>query len=161
MPELRCRLADYTHRDDRAAILSLMDCYARDPLGGGEPLPAAVSERLCDALAEQGNALTVLALQDGDAVGLINALVGFSTFKAQPLLNVHDVIVRPSWRGQGIAARMLAAVEAEARQRGCCKLTLEVLEGNRAARSCYQQFGFADYQLRPEYGAARFMEKPL
>jgi hypothetical protein len=30
-----------------------------------------------------------------------------------------------------------------ARQRGCCKITLEVLEGNAVAQASYGKFGFA------------------
>ena len=44
-----CRRADYRNDIDRLAVLSLMDCYANDPMGGAEPLSADVRERLCDA----------------------------------------------------------------------------------------------------------------
>ena len=56
---------------------------------------------------------------------------------------------------------MLTQVEDIARQRGCCKLTLEVLEGNKAAQRSYRGFGFEGYQLVPEMGRAMFWEKPL
>lgn len=161
MSQWYCRPADYQSRQDCAAILALMDCYAADPMGGGEPLAASVRQRLCAALAAQPGALTILAFEGELAIGLVNALQGFSTFKAQPLLNIHDVIVRPERRGRGVCVAMLAAVEELARGRGCCKLTLEVLEGNTAARRSYQGFGFVDYQLRAEYGSARFMGKPV
>ena len=156
-----CRRADYRNDIDRLAVLSLMDCYANDPMGGAELLSADVRERLCDALAEHPGALSIIAWQGDRAVGLINTFLGFSTFKARPLMNIHDVIVRPENRRQGIAALMLDAVASEARQQGCCKLTLEVLEGNRAARQRYLDSGFVDYQLKPEFGVARFMEKAL
>ncbi|MDX1344493.1 MAG: GNAT family N-acetyltransferase, partial [Sedimenticolaceae bacterium] len=84
---------------------------------------------------------------------------GFSTFKCKPLLNIHDVIVLPSCRGKGIVGRMLEQVEHLARDRGCCKLTLEVLEGNEAARQAYSKAGFRDYMLLPETGRAIFQHK--
>ena len=52
-------------------------------------------------------------------------------------------------------------LEAMARQRGCCKLTLEVLEGNHGARRAYLDFGFEGYQLDPAMGQALFFEKKL
>lgn len=161
MSDLRCQRASYTQPRDAEAIVSLMRSYALDPMGGGEPLAAAVAERLCPALAEQGGAYTIIAWQGEQAIGLINAFAGFSTFKAAPLLNIHDIIVLPPWRRRGVCRAMLAAVESLARELGCCKLTLEVLEGNSAARRSYLDYGFVDYRLRPEYGSARFMEKPL
>ena len=45
--------------------------------------------------------------------------------------------------------------------RGCCKLTLEVLDNNFIAKALYKKFGFSDYQLDPEYGNALFWEKKL
>ena len=81
--------------------------------------------------------------------------------KGKPLINIHDVIVSRRWRGQGIARQMLTQVEDIARQRGCCKLTLEVLEGNKAAQRSYRGLGFEGYQLVPEMGRAMFWEKPL
>lgn len=157
----QCLPADYGNSQHCRAIVALMECYALDPMGGGQPLDAQVSQRLCSALAEQAGALSVLAWEGDQAIGLINAFTGFSTFKAAPLLNIHDIIVHPNWRQRGVCRALLTSLEALARQRGCCKLTLEVLEGNLAARNHYLDFGFVDYQLSPQYGSARFMEKAL
>jgi len=43
----------------------------------------------------------------------------------------------------------------------CCKVTLEVLEGNTVARKAYEKYGFRDYALGDEHGAARLMQKNL
>ena len=56
---------------------------------------------------------------------------------------------------------MLEKVEQIAIERGCCKLTLEVLEGNQAAQNSYQKFGFSAYELDPEMGRALFWDKKL
>jgi ribosomal protein S18 acetylase RimI-like enzyme len=56
---------------------------------------------------------------------------------------------------------MLAEVERMARDRGACKLTLEVLSGNAPAWRLYQRIGFAGYQLDPALGSARFLQKWL
>ena len=56
---------------------------------------------------------------------------------------------------------LLRAVEREARERGCAKLTLEVLEGNAPARGAYEKFGFGAYQLDPAMGQAMFWQKSL
>lgn len=74
---------------------------------------------------------------------------------------MHDVVVAASHRGQRLAKRMLEAVETEARRRGACKLTLEVLSGNAAALRAYEREGFAGYQLDPAFGSALFLQKKL
>lgn len=155
---VRARYDDPAHA---AALVELLDTYARDPAGGGEPLNDFARENLVDALAARPFVFSVLAFDGETPVGLVNAIEGFSTFACRPLVNVHDVVVMPSHRGRGIAAAMLAEVEAVARERGACKLTLEVLEGNAAARALYRRLGFAAYQLDPAMGQARFMQKWL
>jgi ribosomal protein S18 acetylase RimI-like enzyme len=76
-------------------------------------------------------------------------------------VNVHDVAVLASHRGQRVGERMLALAELIARERGACKLTLEVLQGNRSARRLYERFGFAGYELDPALGQAQFLQKWL
>ncbi|MCT8175887.1 GNAT family N-acetyltransferase [Variovorax sp. CY25R-8] len=154
-------LADYRDPAQAAALVELLDGYARDPAGGGTPLSAQVRAELPAALAARPQAFSVLAYDDGQPVGLINCVEGFSTFACRPLVNVHDVVVAPSHRGQRLAQRMLERVEQEARARGACKLTLEVLSGNVSARKAYEREGFADYQLDPAFGSAMFMQKKL
>ena len=154
-------LADYHNVEDGADLLALLDAYARDPMGGGQPLPQDVQARLLPELASRPWAFTVLARVGADAVGLINCLEGFSSFAARPLVNIHDVVVLPAWRGRGISRLMLEKVEEVALDRGCCKLTLEVLEGNRSARQAYQKFGFSAYTLDERQGAAMFWQKSL
>jgi ribosomal protein S18 acetylase RimI-like enzyme len=155
---VRVRYDDPSHA---AALIDLLDHYARDPAGGGAPLSDYARANLVGQLAARPFAFSVLAF-DGDApVGLLNAIEGFSTFACRPLVNVHDVVVLQGHRGRGIAAQLFAEVEAIARERGACKLTLEVLSGNRAARALYEKLGFDDYRLDPAMGQAQFMQKWL
>ena len=154
-------IADYRDAAQAAAVVDLLDTYARDPAGGGTPLDAAVREGLPAALAARPQAFSVLAFDGDKPVGLINCIEGFSTFACKPLVNVHDVVVLPSHRGQRVAQRMFARVEEEARKRGACKLTLEVLSGNAPALRSYEREGFAGYQLDPAFGSAMFLQKKL
>ncbi len=158
---IRVRQADYADAQDALAIVLLLDAYASDPAGGGEGLSDFAKTHLVPALAARPQAYSVLAF-DGDVpVGLVNCIEGFSTFKCQPLVNVHDVAVLASHRGQRIAERMLDEAERIARERGACKLTLEVLTGNTPAVTLYQRIGFEGYQLDPAMGTASFMQKWL
>jgi ribosomal protein S18 acetylase RimI-like enzyme len=144
-----------------SALVELLDAYACDPAGGGEPLSDFVRGNLVESLAARPFVFSVLAFDGNTPVGLVNAIEGFSTFACRPLVNVHDVAVAASHRGRGIASLLFAEVETIARERGACKLTLEVLEGNASARALYQRLGFAAYQLDPGMGHAQFMQKWL
>jgi GNAT superfamily N-acetyltransferase len=154
-------MADYRNPAHARALVDLLDAYARDPAGGGTPLAGDVVASLPEALAERPQAFSVLAYDGEQPVGLINCIEGFSTFACKPLVNVHDVVVLASHRGKRVAQRMFARVEEEARGRGACKLTLEVLSGNQSALLAYKREGFANYQLDPAFGAAIFLQKKL
>lgn len=161
---LRICRADYANPAHAAALVSLLDAYARDPMGGGEPLSEFVRTHLVSALAARPHAFSVLAFGGADdalPVGLVNCMEGFSTFACRPLVNVHDVAVLPEHRGLRVAEKMLALVEEIARERGACKLTLEVLQGNIGAIRLYNRVGFANYQLDPAMGQAQFLQKWL
>lgn len=156
--------ADYANPVHAAAVVMLLNAYASDPMGGGEPLSEFAKVHLVPSLAARPQAFTVLAFagdDDGTPVGLVNCIEGFSTFACKPLVNVHDVAVLAGYRGQRIGERMLELVETLARERGACKLTLEVLSGNAGAMRLYQRAGFANYQLDPAMGQAGFMQKWL
>ena len=157
---LSITLANYRDARDAADVVALLDAYARDPMGGGEPLAETSKARLADDLAANPQAFSLLARLDDRAVGLANCFMGYSTFAAAPLVNIHDLAVLPEARGAGVGKALLQAVEAEALKRGACKITLEVLSGN-PARRLYAREGYGDYQLDPATGHALFWQKRL
>lgn len=158
---LRICQADYQNAAHASALVSLLDAYAQDPAGGAEALSDFTKSHLVAALAARPQAFSVLAFSGDQPVGLINCIEGFSTFACRPLVNIHDVAVLASHRGQRIAEQMLVLVDKIARQRGACKLTLEVLQGNASAIKLYERIGFAGYELDPAMGRAQFFHKWL
>lgn len=149
------------------ALIALLDLYAAGPSGRGLPLSARARERLPSLLRSQAHYRGWLAFaghapsDSVQALGVVNAFLGVSTFRAQPLLNIHDLCVHPDYQRRGVGTALLEAVEGAARGEGCCKITLEVLEGNLSARGIYRRAGFDDYRLRPALGQAIFLEKIL
>ncbi|MBS7807020.1 GNAT family N-acetyltransferase [Variovorax sp. PCZ-1] len=159
------RRVDYTKPTDRAALTALLNHYATDPMGGGTPIAPEALERLCDDLSKRPFAFSIIAWaqtpQGEQSAGLANCFEGYSTFKAAPLINIHDIVVHIDWRGQGVAQMLMQAVQQEAQARKACKITLEVLTGNTVAMKSYERFGFAPYALDPKAGTATFMQKWL
>ena len=182
---------DYTDQVQGRVLVDLLDGYAKDPLGGSEPLGQEVKEHLVNRLSKLPHAFSFIAYYcnnnntndddaDEDAVvssssssheqeqelepaGLINCFEGFSTFAAKPLVNIHDVYVKNEFRKKGISQALLKAVDDEARLRGCCKVTLECLSKNDVAINAYKKGGFRSYELGDPSvnGVAIFMEKKL
>ena len=160
-PQVQVLRADYSDPVHASALVTLLDAYAQDPAGGGKALTPYATTHLVRELAARPQVFSVLAFDASMPVGLVNCIEGFSTFQCRPLVNVHDVVVLASHRGRRVAEKMLALAEAIARERGACKLTLEVLQGNPSARRLYERVGFAGYQLDPAMGQAQFLQKWL
>ena len=155
------KLVDYNNPVQAAELVELMNSYATDEMGGGEALSTQVQRDLVNRMSERSHIYSAIAYVDGQAAGLINYLEGFSTFKAQPLLNVHDVVVKPEFRGQGISRQLFEFVFEAAKELGCCKVTLEVLEGNEVAMTAYSRFGFKPYRFTDAGGIAQFWQKSI
>lgn len=152
---------DYGNPQHGSDLVLLLDSYARDPMGGGEPLSQFVKDNLVAELSKRDFGLSLIAYVDNQPAGLLNAFEGFSTFACKPLFNVHDIVVLETFRGLQLSQLLLQELEKIARDKGCCKITLEVLEGNMIAQRAYQKSGFAGYELDPQMGKAMFWQKKL
>lgn len=159
--ELQILKNPYTNPSSAEAIFKVLDSYASDVMGGSKSLGSFTRDNLVKELSNRDWVVTFLALLEDQPVGLLIAMEGFSTFVARPLMNIHDVAVVPGHRGKGIGKALFEAVEAEAKARNCCKLTLEVLSENNVAKGLYHKLGFRPYELDPEAGTAEFWEKSL
>lgn len=145
---IEVREADLARAEDAATVLELVDAYSRDAWGDDAPLSDYARANLIGGLRAQPLGLVVLAFVHAAPAGIAVCFGGFSTFAAKPLINVHDLAVRAEFRGMGVSRALLEFVESRARERGCCKITLEVLEANSRARRVYKGAGFE----MPVYG---------
>jgi GNAT superfamily N-acetyltransferase len=173
--DIKCIEVDYANRQQTDALLALLQMYARDPMGGGAPIAKEIEHKLIDEMAKRPHVFSVLVYgsaqgdvpsseptnKDAIAIGFANCIESFSTFKGRPVVNIHDFAVLPEARGQGVSQALVAAIEIISTNRGACKLTLEVLEGNLSAQQAYLKAGFSGYELDPELGRALFWEKKL
>jgi GNAT superfamily N-acetyltransferase len=154
-------VADLDRPDHQEAVRALTAAYALDEMGNGGQLPAETLERLIPGLRKHPTTLILLAYLDGRAVGIATCFLGFSTFLAKPLINIHDLAVLPEFRGQGIGRQLLEAVDRKAIELGCGKVTLEVLENNNRARRLYEQSCFKHAMHARSSGGALFYSKQV
>ena len=138
---IRIRQADLENSEDTRSVLRLLDNYALHPMGSGAPLPDRVRKRVIDGLRAHPTTLVFLAFSGTQAVGLANCFVGYSTFQAKPIVNIHDLCVQDAFRGRGVGGRLIDAVIAHATDHDWCAVTLEVRADN-PARQLYARKGF-------------------
>ncbi|MNK23595.1 Acetyltransferase YpeA [compost metagenome] len=153
--------ADFNNPEHGRQVLAMLNEYASGPMGGNSPLPAFAQANLIAELARRPTAHALLARIDGEPAGVAIYIEGFSTFACRPLINLHDLGVAAKFQGQGVGKHLLSALEDRARRLGCCKITLEVLEGNAVAQGLYRKLGFEGYALDEATGRAMFWQKKL
>lgn len=132
-------LASQKHR---VALMELINVYLNDAMGEGRAQSAELGTQLISGLRGHPGALLFFAEYAGKLIGLATCFIGFSTFEARKLMNIHDLIVLPEYRRQGVAEKILLFVEEEAKLMDCCKLTLEVRTDNAKAMLFYRKLGF-------------------
>lgn len=152
--------ADLGRADHQRDVLALTNAYALDPMGNGAALPPGALDRLIDGLRDHPTTVILLAYVEGSAAGIATCFLGYSTFAAQPLLNIHDLAVLPGHRGKRIGAKLLEAVEEKARTLGCSRITLEVGDRNARAKQLYELAGFAQPESN-DAGTVLFYSKVL
>jgi ribosomal protein S18 acetylase RimI-like enzyme len=158
---IKIELVDYDNKNQTNELLRLLNEYAKDPMGGGSELANFSKTNLIEELKKRSFIFSIICYVDGKPAGFSNCIEGFSTFKCKPLINIHDFAVNPEFRGLQLSQRLMNKIEEVAISKGCCKITLEVLEGNQVAQNAYIKAGFKGYELDPEMGKAVFWEKSL
>jgi len=153
--------ADLSRAEHQHALLTMLEAYMLDPMEGGVLPSAQVKRDLVPGLRAHPACYVLLAYQAGAPVGFAICFLGFSTFLARPLLNIHDIFVDAALRGAGIGATLLDRIELKARDLNCCRITLEVREDNRVARGLYRKVGFDRVLVGAERVAMEFWHKPL
>jgi ribosomal protein S18 acetylase RimI-like enzyme len=154
--EIRVREADLEDPAQAEALALVIDSYARGPGGQNAPLSGWARGRLALGLRSHPAAMVLFAEIDAKPVGAAVCFWGFSTFAGKPSLNIHDLAVLPAVQGRGAGSALLSECERRARERGCCKLSLEVHDSNHGAKRLYEANGFGPWDR-----ATLFVTKPL
>jgi ribosomal protein S18 acetylase RimI-like enzyme len=135
---------DFNNAEHRQKIVELTDAYMRDPMGSNAPMPVEVKKNLTDGLANHPACMILFGIVDKQYAGICTSYINFSTFKAKPYFNVHDLAVLKEFQGKGVGKKLLEKVIEIATERNYCKVTLEVRDDNHNAKGLYKKLGFKD-----------------
>jgi ribosomal protein S18 acetylase RimI-like enzyme len=65
----------------------------------------------------------------------------------RPHAFISDIFVAEGWRRKGVAAGLLAAIEAAMLERGSTQIRVCAKASNRLAISCYERAGYRPYEI--------------
>ncbi len=135
---------DFSKKEHCQAVITLMKHYMTDKMGDAKPHDSENEKKLIEGLKKHPAKLCLLAQKDDEFVGLTNCFIGFGTFAAKPFINIHDIVVLNTNRGEGIGRMLLKEVKRRAEIMDCGKVTLEVRADNNNARGLYKSLGFGE-----------------
>ena len=98
--------------------------------------PFRFGQREMRRLAEEPNAICVLAESDGILAGFSIAHLG------SPWCYLVTLDVAPEWRRRGLATRLMTDTESRARAAGAIGMGLHVYNGNGGAIRFYERLGY-------------------
>ena len=137
----------------------LLDAYCCTLNGGGVALSDEVRNRLFNVMPQYGNAIAFLSHHQNKPTGVVFGFYNLYVFSAQPYANVQFIFVLPEFQRRGIAKKLMLAFEARTRELGCCKVTLEVREGNEQAKALYSALEYRRGTFGPHNDALEFWER--
>lgn len=106
-------------------------------------VPEAVYRSTFDRLFTEGEyePKGLLAVLDGQAVGLVHYLFHRHTWRVENVCYLQDLFADPSIRGKGIGRALIEAVYAEADKAGCPTVYWTTQNFNTTARTLYDRIG--------------------
>jgi ribosomal protein S18 acetylase RimI-like enzyme len=142
MDAIEIKIGNIQCGNDAADMLAILNDYMLDPMGKSAGLDDELAREVIKGLKLQANYCFFLAYINGQCAGVANCFVNFSTFKAKPLLNIHDFAVSPMHRRKGIGEALLQFIFNYSEEQGYCRVNLEVRNDNAGAQNLYRKMGF-------------------
>jgi ribosomal protein S18 acetylase RimI-like enzyme len=127
-----------------AHLLELLNDYMMDEMGIGEAMPEGLGPKIIGGLKKHSTYLGFFVCIENEFAALANCYVNYSTWQAKTLLNIHDFIVSPHFRKQGVGLFLLNKIGEYATENGFCRINLEVRHDNFKAQSLYKKAGFTE-----------------
>lgn len=127
--------------DDSGKILRLLRLLAAFE---GEPEAVITTEDIIrrDGFGPGRRFEVLLAEADSGICGMVVLFQAYSSWRGAPTLVIHDLFVEETARGGGAGRALVEAAARLAVERGCCRIDLNVVEGNDGGRRFYEGLGF-------------------
>lgn len=134
---------DLTNETHANAMIQLLNTYMQDEMGIGESLPEEIGPGIIKRLLKHSGYVGFFVCLGNRFIGLANCNLNSNSVSDESILNIHDFIICPEYRGQGIGLLLLENIEKYASEKGFRQVILEVRNDNYKAQQLYRKAGFA------------------
>ncbi len=135
-------VCDFSNPAHLNLLVELHEEYMADPMGDHPAHNKLQQLRLVDALNSREGTTVIFAIDGNRGVGMAICFELFSTFHIKPYLYIHDFVVTKECRNRGVGRALMEQLFEIGRERGYCKVTLEVRCDNPSAQQLYRSTGF-------------------
>jgi ribosomal protein S18 acetylase RimI-like enzyme len=149
---------DLNNPDHCTQLIKLLNDYMLEPMGNNQPMDSELAPQIISGLKNYQGYLGFFAIDSHDYIALANCNQNFSTFKAKPILNIHDFIVTSVHRGKGVGVFLMNELLNYAEKNGFCRVNLEVRTDNSNAKALYQKLGFAECEPSMHFWERKFVD---
>jgi len=119
------------------ALIHELAAYERE----ADAVKVTAEDLLRDGFGEHPLFHVLLAHVEGKLAGFALYFFNYSTWHGRPGLYLEDLFVRPDYRGQGLGQGLMQALAQIAVDRGCSRVSWQVLDWNSNAIAFYKQLG--------------------
>ncbi len=133
-------------KDDAAAITHLVNQLAAS-LGES----SSVNEQYVRRYLDTQGAGILVADTEGKVIGMLSFTLRPSLYHAASGCMIEELVVSEGFRRGGIGGRLLNAIFAFARERGCAEVSVSAMASNRGALDLYRRHGFEDEAVLLEH----------
>jgi len=154
------RKANLSVERDQQYVIDLVSSFSQES-SNPRLLPKEIRDTLVANLQKFPTTLVYFAENQGIPIGIAVCFLSFSTFENTPVLNIHDFYIKKEHQGTGLEKQFLDYVEVQAKNNGCCKVTLEVFQKNERANLFFEGSGYSGGQNDTEDNIQYFLQKYL
>lgn len=124
-------------------------------LKSGAEIKEWYAQSLVDSIKSRQGVILVATAEDSAkkdlAIGFVCAWIEeddkLVVDSARQCAYISDICVSADWRGHGVAALLLQAIEKRMQELGCQRIRLCAKNGNLAATKCYEGQGYQTYEI--------------
>jgi ribosomal protein S18 acetylase RimI-like enzyme len=102
-------------------------------MGIRKSMPKELGSEIIEGLKKHTAYLGFFVCINEEFAALANCNLNYSTCQAKFIINIHDFIVAPKFRKQGVGEFLLGKIENYVKVKGYCKVNLEVRNDNLKA----------------------------